>query len=99
MSIPLDRLYHYIEDIANNIHGDVIIYRFWPHGSKKLEDFVQLYAVDWVKELTRPHLLCNDQEPLEFDFYQNYPLDYDAWQQLLIKYNCYKKKNIKCTGK
>jgi hypothetical protein len=95
MSIPLDRLYHYIEDIANNIHGDVIIYRFWPHGSKKLEDFVQLYAVDWVKELTRPHLLCNDQEPLEFDFYQNYPLNYDVWQQLLIKYNCYKKKNIK----
>jgi hypothetical protein len=96
MSIPLDCLYHYIEDIANNIYGDVVIYRFWPHGSKKLEDFVPLYTVDWVKDLTRPHLLCNDQEPLEFDFYQNYPLDYNAWQQLLIKYNCYEKKNIKC---
>jgi hypothetical protein len=33
MSIPLDRLYHYIENIAKEIRGDdVLIYRFYPHG-------------------------------------------------------------------
>jgi hypothetical protein len=42
-----------------------------------------------------PHLLCNDQEPLAFDFYQNYPVSHDPWQKLLIKYNCYENKNIK----
>jgi hypothetical protein len=95
MSIPLDRLYHYIEDMANDVYGDVIIYRVWPHGSKKLEDFVSLHTFDWVTETTLPHLLCNDQEPLAFDFYQNYPVNHDPWQQLLIKYNCYENKNIK----
>jgi hypothetical protein len=95
MSIPLDRLYHYIEDIAKNVYGDVIIYRFWPHGSKKIENFSPLYTFDWVQNTTLPPLLCNDQEPLEFDFYQNYPINYDLWSQLLIKYDCYENKNIK----
>jgi hypothetical protein len=95
MSIPPDRLYHYIEDIAKNVCGDVIIYRFWPHGSKKMENFSPLRTFDWVKNTTLPPVLCNDQEPLEFDFYQNYPVNYDPWQQLLIKYNCYENRNIK----
>jgi hypothetical protein len=77
------------------VYGDVIIYRFWPHGSKKLENFLPLHAVDYVTETILPHLLCNDQEPVEFDFYQNYQLELDAWQQLLIKYDCYKNKNIR----
>ena len=39
MSIPLDRLYHYIESIAKEIRGDdVLIYRFFPHGSKNIND-------------------------------------------------------------
>jgi hypothetical protein len=95
MSIPLDRLYHYIEDIANDVYGDVVIYRFWPHGSKKLEDFSPLHTFDWATEITLPHLLCYDQEPMDFDFYQNYPINLDLWKQLLIKYNCYENKNIK----
>jgi hypothetical protein len=95
MSIPLDRLYNYIEDVANDVYGDVIIYRFWPHGSKKIEDFHPLHTFDWVKNTTLPHLLCNDQEPLEFDFYQNYQGEVNSWVQLLIKYNCYKNRNLK----
>ena len=32
MSIPLDRLYQYIEKIAENIYGEaVIIYRYFPN--------------------------------------------------------------------
>lgn len=95
MSIPLDRLYHYIEDVAKIVYGDVIIYRFWPHGSKKIENFSPLYSLDWVTEMTLPHVLCNDQEPLNFDFYQNNQVSPNTWQQLLIKYNCYENKNIK----
>jgi hypothetical protein len=84
MSIPLDRLYHYIETIANKIRGnDVIIYRFYPHGSKKLEDLQLLrdYA-DVKKIVTSQQIFCHDQEPLAFDFYKSvdlhhtFPSDY-----------------------
>jgi hypothetical protein len=94
MSIPLDRLYHYIEDVAKDVYGDVIIYRFWPHGSKKIEDFIPLRIFDWATETILPHLLCNDQEPVEFDFYQNYQFKLNSWQELLIKYDCYDNRNL-----
>ena len=35
MSIPLDKLYHYLQDIINE---DIIIYRWFPHGSRNLEN-------------------------------------------------------------
>ena len=39
MNVPLDRLYHYINNIAQEIYGDrVIIYRFFPHGSKNINN-------------------------------------------------------------
>ena len=45
MSIPLDRLYHYIHDVAEQVRGDyVLIYRFWPHGSKNIEDLSVLFS-------------------------------------------------------
>ena len=71
MSIPLDRLYHYLEDL---ISDDVIIYRWSPHGSKKIDDLV-------INDLTRSpkplekeqlikiYMLCHDQEPLFYDYY------------------------------
>jgi hypothetical protein len=72
MPIPLDRLYHYIESVAEDIRGDaVIIYRFFPHGSKKITDLTRLsnntdHTTDWLS----PHIYCNDQEPLNYDFYK-----------------------------
>jgi len=73
MSIPLDRLYHYIESIAQEIRGGrVIIYRFYPHGSKKIEDLTLLKPVNCqVDTIISPHMYCNDQEPLNFNLYQN----------------------------
>ncbi len=73
MSIPLDRLYHYIENIAKEIRGDdVIIYRFYPHGSKKIEDLSLInFNLDWKTWQTTPQIYCNDQEPLSFELYQN----------------------------
>lgn len=65
MSVPLDRLYNYLRDVCNH---DIIIYRFFPHGSKKLTDCKPL-SDDYtnVELLTLPHVIAHDQEPLQFD--------------------------------
>ena len=71
MSIPLDRLYHYIENVAQEIYNDrIIIYRFYPHGSKNIDDLNNLYDSDtWCDKTIYPSLWCNDQEPLDHKFY------------------------------
>jgi hypothetical protein len=68
MSIPLDRLYHYIESVAQDVYGDTIIYRFYPHGSKNIDDLRPLTEPS-QPILDRPQIFCNDQEPLNFDLY------------------------------
>lgn len=94
MSVPLDRLYHYIESVAKQVYGDVVIYRFWPHGSKKLEDLRILKDLDYHSRATLPPLVCHDQEPLNYDFYQDYELPYYAIK-LHHKYSCYKPINLR----
>jgi hypothetical protein len=73
MSIPLDRLYHYIESVACEHHQDnVLIYHFFPHGSKKIEDLVRLKpCMDYKIIQTSPQIICNDQEPLNYNFYKD----------------------------
>jgi hypothetical protein len=72
MTVPLDRLYHYIESVAEDIRGDaVIIYRFTPHGSKKIGDLRKLRNYLFLEYATSPHMYCNDQEPLDYEYYQN----------------------------
>jgi len=70
MNIPLHRLYRFIENIAEQIHGDrVIIYRFWPHGSKNVNNLDHLYGTDgYFEEHTYPALYCHDQEPVDHEF-------------------------------
>jgi len=63
MSIPLDRLYHFLEDIVND---NIIIYRFWPHGLKKLENLLPLREYSWNKHMFSHMVICHDQEPLDF---------------------------------
>ena len=73
MSIPLDRLYHFIKNIASEIYGDcVIIYRFSPHGSKNISDLNNLDNLknEWYEKTIFPSLWCNDQEPLDYEFYK-----------------------------
>jgi len=77
MNIPLDRLYHYIESVAKKIYGDhVIIYRFWPHGSKNIHDLNPLRDFnlqefgDWCIRSIHPAIWCHDQEPLDHTFYK-----------------------------
>jgi hypothetical protein len=72
MSIPLDRLYHYIQDVAEQVHGDhILIYRFSPHGSKNIKDLDLLNIPKYAEDVALlPQIFCNDQEPLDYDFYQ-----------------------------
>jgi hypothetical protein len=85
MTIPLDRLYHYIDTQAQAVYGDsVIIYRFWPHGSKNLQDLLPLYSKSWFPWQTCPQILCHDQEPLDYDYYDQATMlsNYSKWDTL-----------------
>ena len=70
MSVPLDRLYNFLSDICNR--DDLIIYGFFPHGSRKLEDIRILQEIQdtsWVARMTVPSLIFHDQEPLHYNLY------------------------------
>ena len=70
MSVPLDRLYNFLHDICNR--DDLIIYGFFPHGSRKLEDIRILQEIldtSWVARMTVPSLIFHDQEPLYYNLY------------------------------
>ena len=72
MSIPLDRLYHFVESVAQDIFQDrVIIYRFYPYGSKNFEDLNPLKTGSWQEYTVNPHVYCNDQEPLDYEYYES----------------------------
>jgi len=87
MSISLDRLYHYIENVAEEAHQDnVIIYRFFPHGSKNIEDLTYIKELQstWHENKLYPGVWCNDQEPLNYDFYaKNLLKCKNKWSDLL----------------
>jgi hypothetical protein len=90
MSIPLDRLYAYIERVSEQIHGDVVeLLRFYPHGSKNIDDLLPIKTITGYVKYTSPLIVCNDQEPLNFEQYQdvtpsNVPEKHRA---LIKKYN------------
>jgi len=66
MTVPLDRLYHYLGDCVNR---DLLIYRWLPHGSRKLEDLDQLMNYPEAKWYHSPIVIFHDQEPLNYNFY------------------------------
>ena len=72
MSVPLDRLYNFLHDLCN--HYDLVIYQFFPHGSKKITDLKRLdrkvYLSKKNPELGQAkYIFVHDQEPLNFDLY------------------------------
>ena len=74
MSVPLDRLYNHLDGLCNH---DALIYRFYPHGSKKLDDLLPLYDFTqrgWQYQIGTPGMLCHDQEPLMFDQYSDHDM-------------------------
>ena len=66
MSVPLDRLYNHLTDCVNY---DLIIYRWSPHGSKKIEDLLPLFNYTEHQYLTSPIMICHDQELLDVKLY------------------------------
>lgn len=77
MHIPIDNLYDWISGISH----DLLIYRFYPHGSKNLKyldqnDTSHKHST-WIDTMKLTPVICYDQEPLDYNCYNN--LD---WQQL-----------------
>lgn len=83
MSIPLSRLYHFLHDLSNQ---DTIIYRFWPHGSKKPYECYPLFyhTISQIKKITSVHAFCHDQEPLDSTYF---PMLTTKWQDIPSKTN------------
>jgi hypothetical protein len=93
MTVPLNRLYHYIEKLAETSSGArVIIYCFYPHGSKNVDHLNHLYTVDFCESALRPHIYCNDQEPLDYEYYSKNTKQLDSeWSKLLRSIDKVKK--------
>jgi hypothetical protein len=85
MSVPLDRLYNFIDSLCNH---NILIYHFRPHGSKNLNDLsmsAPLFkpTVDaWYHNMTMPLMICHDQEPLDYDLHSN--SDFSAWWNIRV---------------
>jgi hypothetical protein len=96
MSIPLDNLYHYIDQICQQIwQGRVIIYRFYPHGSKDFVHLETLYVSHSLQDtVLSPAVICNDQEPLNYDHYNQVTLMFESGKSVLHKLG-YTKKNLR----
>ena len=94
MSVPLDRLYDYLYGVCN--HDDILIYRWYPHGSRKREHcgwYRGAQNLPFFDRITRPYMICHDQEPLDFALYKTIPNNtlhdlvdcrYSAWDRLLL---------------
>lgn len=95
MTVPLDRLYYYIENTAEKIHGDrVIIYRFWPHGSKDIVNLNSLHHNTWLEKSMFVGIWCNDQEPLDHEYYKtNLRLLDNEFRNLLVLRDLYRPLN------
>jgi len=67
MMVPFDRLYTFLQDVSNQ--DDILIYRWNPAGSRKLEDCAPLVPRpdSVLTRYTAKYLVCHDQEPLRFD--------------------------------
>jgi hypothetical protein len=67
MSIPLDRLYNFLDTVSDH---ELIIYGFRPHGSKNLKNLGAWRSIppEWKKHKILPTLIFHDQEPLDYDF-------------------------------
>jgi hypothetical protein len=96
MSIPLDRLYHYIKDVGQEIFKDsVVVYCFYPHGSRELGNLLSLKEFLTEYEIfLSPEIFCNDQEPLNYDLYETDEVIDRLGQPIAKVREIFKRKNI-----
>lgn len=89
MTVPLDRLYQFIENHAEQIHGGPVeLLRFYPHGSKNIDDLASIRLIPGHLKFVSPQIFCYDQEPLDFDRYQDVEPSWisDKHKALIKKY-------------
>jgi hypothetical protein len=90
MSIPLDRLYFYIESLSEQFSNSrVELLRFYPHGSKDIDNLTPIRPIPGYERYIVPMIICYDQEPLDFDRYQNVEPSCipEFYKNLFKKYN------------
>ena len=68
LSVPLDRLYHFLESFSDN---NVVIYYFYPHGTKNWDNLVLLRKYYTSISFVTYKMVCHDQEPLDFNLFKN----------------------------
>ena len=82
MTIPLDNLYHYIDGLFPE---PVCLYLFYPHGSRNILDLRGLKTFNKLNfdldVILLPQVICIDQEPLNYDLYENFSSDEIAFYQ------------------
>jgi hypothetical protein len=81
MSVPLDRLYHYLDDCVNH---DLLIYGWSTHGSRNLDNLIPWLDYSHYEFLHHAPIICHDQEPLNFLFYSQQQLKQRARKICLI---------------
>jgi hypothetical protein len=97
MSIPLDRLYQFVDRVAGSVPGaPVVIYRYVPDGSKNLKDLDILYSYTEKDRLCLPQIYCHDQEPLNYELNQvSVPIEQVPCNHLKEFYKLLDKHGIK----
>jgi len=78
MNIPLDNLYNWIEGL---IPAPACVYVFRPHGSKNISNLLWLKNYNLRTRWQMPAVIMHDQEPLDWNLYNN-P---EQWQQFWNK--------------
>lgn len=61
------------------------MYLFYPHGAKNISNLVGLNSILHKENVVRPLVICNDQEPLNFDFYKNHSVEHVEHAHQLLK--------------
>ena len=95
MTIPLDNLYDYIHSLVKEIANNVLMYRFYPNGSKEIKNLLvmsdprdyKLYSPvlkKTVMGLNCKILICYDQEPLNYNLYEN---NFEKLKKVYEKYD------------
>lgn len=70
MTVPLDNLYEWLD---HSTAGDKIIYRWYPHGSKNLDQLRAVQCYEKYPQDSRIIVVCHDQEPLFWHRLNNAP--------------------------
>ena len=79
MFVPIDCIYHFLKQYVDD---DVVIYRFWPHGTKNIRNLQVLDDTgqrSWIDNKKIISMIMHDQEPLDFDLYDN--LDFQSLRE------------------